>query len=803
MDAFRATLFTGGYNILLGSGTSLDSHNGSGELLRSAEQLRKELCLLKNLKENTNLTRVAGMLSPGEREEQLVKRYSNCKPGASLAKLPEFLWKRLFTFNIDDVFENLYSSSKLTKQKLIPLNYDSQFEPDSDRSELLAVHLHGWVGQPASKFVFSHAEYAQTMRDLNPWMHMLAEILATEPFIIAGTSLNEVDLEFYLSHRNEATPRRNKGPSILIEPSPDAATEADCKRFGLILVKATFGQFLQWLVQTYPSPPTLADLIIPDVSKLFEVNMPSPLLLSFFSDFKLLKAGDKPRSNVPSPFLYGREPSQEDLDEHLDISREDNALVLKDVKELLENRNDPAKSRLAIILDHAGTGKTTVVSRAASELVRMGFPVLGVQTLSRINTKNAIDCISRGSQTIILVVDHLADHVEQISEILGNERTFGKVVVLATERIYRRDYLDLMLADKTYIDRILFSFSKTELMQLIELFRKYGLIGVPEGVHKPSLFADKLKGDPIAVAVCRILNDFKPLEKIVESLWEATPSGQRLPYLCVALSVHCQASGIRYSILQKIAGQNISLDALFNNEVALGLADNPDDGAFVVPMNAIYADRILHRTAANDPQAMFHAFKEIAAALAPYVNRLAVKQRTPEARVAARLLDADKIVKPLIGPQAKEFYEVCSKYWAWNSRFWEQRALFVAETDLPSAVQYARHAIAIEIHPFTLTTLAKLLFQQMGQSNQSVQNVLFSEAFDRLTKAIEMEGFKSRITVHPFSTLISGTVGYIELGGHLTSVQKIKLDGHMGNADFHFSNDTQIQQWLKRLEKLL
>jgi len=116
----------------------------------------------------------------------------------------------------------------------------------------------------------------------------------------------------------------------------------------------------------------------------------------------------------------------------------------------------------------------------------------------------------------------------------------------------------------------------------------YGLIGVAEGVHNASLFANRLKDDTIAIAICRILNDFRPLEKIVDSLWEATPEGHRLPYLCAALAMHCHAVGLRYSILQKIAGQKSSLSNLFENAVPLGLTTQTEDDEFVVPMNAVH-----------------------------------------------------------------------------------------------------------------------------------------------------------------------------------------------------------------------
>lgn len=360
----------------------------------------------------------------------------------------------------------------------------------------------------------------------------------------------------------------------------------------------------------------------------------------------------------------------------------------------------------------------------------------------------------------------------------------------------------MILSDKPYIDRHFYELNQTERKQLIELFRNYGLIGNAKAVHNPSDFAAGLEGEPVAVAVCRILNDFRPLENIVESLWKETLADYRLPYLCSALSMECHASGLRYSILQKIAGQAISLNILFDKEVPLGLTANPENDEFVVPLNAVYADRILQRACAREGQYMFDAFKGISKGLAPYVNRLAVKMKTPEARLAGRLLDADKIVKPLLGARANELYEVCSHDWAWNSRFWEQRALLVAGTDLPTALQYARHAVAIEEHPFTLTTLGKLLFQQMEGLNQETESV-FTEAFEKLTIAINTEGFRSRITVHPFSTLLHGTVRYLELGGNLKRFQREKLKEHMGGADYYFGNDPVVQQWLIRLEKLI
>ncbi len=278
--SFRDTLLAGGYNLLVGSGISLDSRNGRGELLRSAEQLRVDLCNLTGARATTSLTRAYALLNKSQIQAEIVDSFVNCTAGAAVQPLPLFLWRRIFTFNVDDVVEDLYTAAD-KKQTLVPLNFDSAFEPTPTRGELHAIHLHGSAQRPDAGFVFAASEYVRIMSGLNPWMHLLSEILATEPFIIAGTSLNEIDLEYYLSHRNAATPRRGRGPSLLIEPYPDVATSADCARYGLTLVKATFGEFLEWLRGKFPAPPTVTDLVVPDIGGLFSSTAPRTGMIRF------------------------------------------------------------------------------------------------------------------------------------------------------------------------------------------------------------------------------------------------------------------------------------------------------------------------------------------------------------------------------------------------------------------------------------------------------------------------------------------------------------------------------------------
>ena len=81
LTTFRDTLFRGNYNLLLGSGVSIDSKNGEGELLRSSEKLRIHLWNLTGAPNSTSLARVYALLDTRQKEQEIIRHYNNCAPG--------------------------------------------------------------------------------------------------------------------------------------------------------------------------------------------------------------------------------------------------------------------------------------------------------------------------------------------------------------------------------------------------------------------------------------------------------------------------------------------------------------------------------------------------------------------------------------------------------------------------------------------------------------------------------------------------------------------------------------------------
>jgi hypothetical protein len=442
------------------------------------------------------------------------------------------------------------------------------------------------------------------------------------------------------------------------------------------------------------------------------------------------------------------------------------------------------------------------LKRLAHDLTSAGNPVLIIRTLSRIDPNNAIACLSHCiASQVVLIADDFADHADQIVELVESTSITTRLVVVAGERVYRNDYLDVVLGDLPRFNGHLKTFTVNESEQLLERYRQFGLVGDSFATKNPSEFAKQIHKEPVAIQVCEILNDFRPLEAIVESLWEAAADSDRLPYLCVALSQHCYSAGIRYSILQAIMGPSRPVGALMK-PVPLRLTTNAAQDEFLVAISATIAERVLRRAAQQEKAIVSTAFVGVARGLSPHVNRKAIMRRSPEARLAGRLFDADKVVKPLLGEAAEEFYVSVQKLWEWNSRYWEQRALLKAETDLAMGLQFARHAVAIERHPFPLTTLGKLLIKAM-EKDSSERASLFDEAFETLSSAIESAVMRSRISVHPFGSLFSGIARYIELGGKLTTHQSVNLDRYRAEARLRFSGDATMADALNRLDALI
>jgi hypothetical protein len=149
------------------------------------------------------------------------------------------------------------------------------------------------------------------------------------------------------------------------------------------------------------------------------------------------------------------------------------------------------------------------------------------------------------------------------------------------------------------------------------------------------------------------------------------------------------------------------------------------------------------------------------------------------------------------------------RYWEWNSRYWEQFALLKLDQFAKSkearrgdllnqAISHAKHAVQVERHPLPLTTLGKILLEEMKQ-NSTRLNSAFNEAYKVLTEAILLERRMNRIAIHPYITLFGGANYFARNGGALTARQADNLGKLCENAETFFSYDMPLMIALSNL----
>jgi len=802
-DAIKSALRAGQYNLLLGAGFSMDSTNSHGNL-PSGEALAAELSTVTEAKSNS-LQRLYELMTPEQVKTHITVRLSRCIPGKTAQLMSSFIWKRVFTWNVDDVLENVYQDGK-GHQRAVPKHFNDIYTDPENMEDLFLIHLHGYVGQADRGYVFSREQYLKQIMKVNPWMTVLTQFMLSEPMIIAGTSLDEVDLDFYLAQRTSESARSDRGPSILVA-SDGPFSRKLCEKHDLLLFNGRALEFFEYLKTLLPTAPMPSELIPLETQKLLPSGISKVTAMAFNSDFEVVP-GSAPKAKN-SRFMYGHLPTWSDLESNLDITRPIIAEMLLEAEKRIA---DPLRTnRVMFIGEVAGAGKTTVLKRLALELAKRGVRTLLCSALSRIGVGTA-DVLDLINDPVVIIIDNLAEQATAVVDLIARLEK-PDVLFIGAERAYRGNYLKQVLAGVDHDQFGRLPMSGTEARRLIDRYVDAGAIGDHTILKRKDKFVREVQNDPIAVVCCRILNDFRPLDRIVDSVTKDAGVDALDRYLGAALAQHCFYGGVRYEILVKAFGAK-GVHAQFEPSSPLPLDYYDNSKRFVIPENGVLAESILDRLAEREPDKMLRTFVELAEELGAWVNRETIKARAPEARLSGRLFDFDAVVGKFLKGNAEAFYDQVQDVWEWNSRYWEQVALlnlarYQTTADpkqrmeyLEDAVTHARHAVAVEHHPFPLTTLGKVLLGHMLAPGVNMRTS-FDEAFGRLSEAIEIEERRNRLAAQPYGVIFSGVLTYLGAGGQMDHKQIIRLREIVAKASAKLSGDREMQQQINAVRQVL
>ena len=529
-------------------------------------------------------------------------------------------------------------------------------------------------------------------------------------------------------------------------------------------------------------------------------------LTSFYSDFERVPAATEPVAH-DARFFFGHAPTWADLGQNYDVARKENNRLFKAIDEFFSGSEH---RRLLMVSDVSGGGKTTSLRRVAFDLARQGITVLICDATGRLEPIQTTKMLENVAGRCVVFVDDFADQVYSIESILGILKKTDLMFVVA-ERIYRHKFISEVLSDIRFRSERPQQLNVDEAKQLIDTYLTVGLVGQANFINDRDGSAHEIAGEPIAVACCRILNDLRPLDRIVESLMIEGTRADRERYITCAIAEYCTKGGLRYDILVN-AVSAVGLNTQFNTLHPLPLGfSNDRSNSFVVPLSGTLGTRICELFAFQSPVEMLKLYINLGKSIAPRVTPIAIRKRSPEARLSSRLYDLD-VAEKFLGESVEELYLATEEEWRWNSRYWEQRALLQLYRSQDEnlgfdeivnsrklALAHAKQAVSLERHPLTLTTLSKILFNEANAIKANAKSFA-EEAIGYLNDAIGQERRRRRLSVQPFMVLFQGLKS-LPADVKLSSATDSIVRAYIVEAAKFFANDAQVMDLVREVMK--
>lgn len=735
----------GAYNLYLGAGATHSCINKFNENFPLGEGLKNKLALKYN-KKARSLYQMATVISEEELNKTFQQEFALKELSNAIKDLPHYVWKRIFTLNIDDAIENAYEGNEKRKQDLLSLNYKDSFYLESNLQKLQIIHLHGIIRKPQEGYVFNAKEYIENIKTNNTWLTVFSDLFSTESFIMSGLSFDEQDVDYYLSSRSITTQKAGQYPSILVEPFPDDYTEKMCEKLGFQLIKATFDEFIDFIFNHLQNPPTVYDLINP-TNKVF-TDILEQDKIKFFNEFEFVENKGQKTSKL-SPFDFGFEPEMLDIYSEKDVHREQTNKIINTII----SKNKRTYGNLILLTGKYLNGKTTSALRILNYFLDKDYYVFRLKSLRGFSVENTIKCLQTLKTESILYVDNIAEYIHQVNEILLK---CPSIVVIGTERDYRIEHIKRVLIE--HVNEFnCDSVSNEETDALINKYLKLGR------VQNQKILGNRiiLSNHTIGEQVCLILDSYEPIQNKIVDYFGTEKHRQDLEALLyIAICYYCYKSGVNYYIIRSLLPNNYDFHKLFKIDTPFKLEFNRDDNDYILPRNKIYFLQLIEYYLKNNKTLVRDCYVKIVKKLSPSVNRKTIMLHTPESKLLGRMLDVDKNVKYFFHQNVQIFMESIKDMCEWNSRYWEQWALSLTTSDIDTAVAYAKTAVALELHPYPLTTLSKILFIKMNVVKEEEKTAYCIEALEKSLYAMKEEEKRNMQTVHPLLNIINGLSSY-------------------------------------------
>lgn len=352
-------------------------------------------------------------LSEAKVHDYIMSLFSNCIPENYHVTIANHEWKKIYTTNIDDLFENAAKNTALTVQNM-----------ERQRSYTLAksreyIKLHGCVRNPSGPFTFSRQEYIDSMLKSTDYrFSSFANDIQTESFIFLGTEMNEMNLDYYLKLFQNVYGRSTNGQLYFINPYPSRIFLSKTKKVGAQVIAWTTKQFAEHLKELSKVDTHKANVY--DLDGYVHLN-------SQYSKDKSFKGYD-------SKLYFGYNPVLKDIIFDWDFQNpEINDLYNKIISTL---ESDREKNLVVSLIGKSMSGKSVYLKRLAHCLINSDFVVYELIDRRFDPYYFLSKCRMLPDSDIALIMDNGSFYYNAIKNLLKKFPSSKKIVVITSSRPY-------------------------------------------------------------------------------------------------------------------------------------------------------------------------------------------------------------------------------------------------------------------------------------------------------------------------------------------------------------------------------
>jgi len=420
-------LLKGSPILFTGAGFSKFAINGDGETVPDGCQLKKgliEKLLLIDESEpefgelmDSSLSDLCSYCE-SEKGVDTLRDYLNsvlsgCKPQPFHKIIANFSWKKVYTTNIDDLFENARTVDSLAvqnRERLVSYTRAKSIE---------YIKLHGCVRNPSGSIVFSRQDYIDSLLNSRDYrFSSFASDMQRENFVFLGFEMDEINLDYYLSLYKAVQGHSSNGQLFFVKPKPSLIFKNKIKRIN--------GYVIDWTAEEF------AD----HLSSLIEHKQDAVSQNYQIDGFRFLDGiyhNEISFKGYNSDLYLGKNPLWKDIFFDWDFI---NPQIDSLISSILSTTSKSARNLIAAIIGKAISGKSVYLKRIGLTLYKEGFVVYDFVGRRFDYWAFLQHCKKIEENKIVLLMDNASFFYNAIKNLLNRFPANKQIVIISTSRPY-------------------------------------------------------------------------------------------------------------------------------------------------------------------------------------------------------------------------------------------------------------------------------------------------------------------------------------------------------------------------------